>query len=124
MRARDRGAPRVPRGAPSVRGCGQPCRGPPREGRDRGAPRVPRGAPSVGGCGGPCRGPPREGRDRGAPRVPRGGPSVGACGGPCRGPPLGMTTVLLETRRLVKAFGGNRAVDAVEFTVQAGELLP
>src|SRR5437879_5419316 len=25
----------------------------------RGAPRVPRGAPSVGGCGGPCRGPPR-----------------------------------------------------------------
>src|SRR5437588_4551272 len=30
----------------------------PRAGR-RGAPRVPRGAPSVGGCGGPCRGPPR-----------------------------------------------------------------
>src|SRR5260370_8918043 len=27
--------------------------------RGRGAPRVPRGAPSVGGCGGPCRGPPR-----------------------------------------------------------------
>src|SRR2546426_2890776 len=27
--------------------------------RNRGAPRVARGAPSVGGCGGPCRGPPR-----------------------------------------------------------------
>src|SRR5712691_11131299 len=27
--------------------------------RGRGAPRVSRGAPSVGGCGGPCRGPPR-----------------------------------------------------------------
>src|SRR5207302_8867668 len=26
----------------------------------RGAPRVARGAPSVGGCGGPCRGPPRK----------------------------------------------------------------
>src|SRR5881227_1458903 len=30
------------------------------EARDRGAPRVSRGAPSVGGCGGPCRGPPRQ----------------------------------------------------------------
>src|SRR5438093_6749974 len=26
---------------------------------NRGVPRVPRGTPSVGGCGGPCRGPPR-----------------------------------------------------------------
>src|SRR6058998_3845390 len=30
------------------------------EARGRGAPRVPRGAPSVGGCGGPCRDPPRQ----------------------------------------------------------------
>jgi branched-chain amino acid transport system ATP-binding protein len=30
---------------------------------------------------------------------------------------------LLETRQLTKAFGANRAVDGVNFTVQAGELL-
>ncbi|HEU4368160.1 MAG TPA: ABC transporter ATP-binding protein [Methylomirabilota bacterium] len=30
---------------------------------------------------------------------------------------------LLETRRLTKAFGANRAVDGVDFTVRAGELL-
>src|SRR3989442_467168 len=37
----------------STRGCGAGERA-----RDRGAPRVARGAPSVGGRGGPCRGPP------------------------------------------------------------------
>src|SRR5204863_6032850 len=52
--ARDRGAPRVPRGATSVWGVW-----------DRGAPRVPRGATSVWGVW-----------DRGAPRAPRGATSV------------------------------------------------
>src|SRR5205814_6083487 len=74
------GAPRVPRGAPSVgrdRGAPRVPRGaPPSVGRDRGAPRVPRGAP------------PSVGRDRGALRVPRGAPSVGGFGGPFRGPPI------------------------------------
>src|SRR5213083_662231 len=58
---RSPGAPRVPRGATSVR-------------RHRGAPGVPRGATSVGGY-------------RGAPGVPRGATSVGGCGGGHSGAP-------------------------------------
>jgi branched-chain amino acid transport system ATP-binding protein len=34
-----------------------------------------------------------------------------------------MTTSLLETKAITKAFGANRAVDAVDFTVRPGELL-
>src|SRR5882724_2295984 len=59
--ARDRGAPRVSRGAPSVGGWGA-MTGPKfnRGGaRDRGAPRVSRGAPSVGGVWGAISGPPK-----------------------------------------------------------------
>src|SRR5438876_828549 len=37
--------------------------------RGRGAPRVPRGAPSAGGWGGPCRGPPRGGDRLSGPAV-------------------------------------------------------
>src|SRR5207249_2266289 len=55
--ARDRGAPRVSRGAPSVGGWGGPFRGRSRVIEERHG--FPRGAPSVGGCGGPFRGPPR-----------------------------------------------------------------
>src|SRR3989442_1631961 len=91
--------------------------GPPRRTRDRGAPRLRRGATSVGGGGGhvgaptthggsgraaappgrpdPCggwgaargpherrvAGPSRPSRDRGAPRLRRGATSVGGCGG-------------------------------------------
>src|SRR2546421_8998782 len=61
------------------------------EARHRGAPRVPRGAPSAGGCGGPFRGPLHKARHRGAPRVSRGATNVGGCGGPFRGPPPSMT---------------------------------
>jgi len=48
---------------------------------DRGAPRVPRGAPSVGGYGGHVGAPSDLAPDRGTPRVPRGVPSVGGYGG-------------------------------------------
>src|SRR5437773_8982643 len=73
-----RGAPRLPRGAPSVGGRGAPRlrRGATSVG-DRGAPRLRRGATSVG--------------DRGAPRLRRGATSVGGYGGPFRGPPFKQT---------------------------------
>src|SRR5262249_23703493 len=45
---------------PSSRSTGPWGGRPDERARDRGAPRVPRGAPSVGGCGGPYRGPPRD----------------------------------------------------------------
>src|SRR5437016_8603598 len=71
---RDRGAPRLRRGATSVGGRGAPRlrRGATSVG-GRGAPRLRRGATSVGG--------------RGAPRLRRGATSVGGYGGPFRGPP-------------------------------------
>src|SRR5438552_2296723 len=69
-----RGAPRLPRGAPSVGGRGAPrLRRGATSVADRGAPRLRRGATSVGG--------------RGAPRLRRGATSVGGYGGPFRGPP-------------------------------------
>src|SRR5881409_4252008 len=73
-----RGAPRLPRGAPSVGGRGAPRlrRGATSVG-GRGAPRLRRGATSVGG--------------RGAPRLRRGATSVGGYGGPFRGPPFKQT---------------------------------
>src|SRR2546427_10305128 len=72
---RDRGAPRLCRGATSVGGRGAPrlCRGATSVG-GRGAPRLCRGATSVGG--------------RGAPRPRRGAPSVGGDGGAISGPPI------------------------------------
>src|SRR5436309_15523819 len=85
---RDRGAPRLRRGATSVGGRGAPrLRRGATSGGGRGAPRLRRGATSVGGYGGPFRGPPfKQTGTRGAPtRRRRGGPSSPRSGsGPSR----------------------------------------
>src|SRR5207249_1873739 len=92
---RDRGAPRLRRGATSVGGRGAPRlrRGATSVG-GRGAPRLRRGATSVGG--------------RGAPRLRRGATSVGGYGGPFRGPP----SLQAQGRLLGRLVGGKEALHA------------